>query len=121
MTNFYEFTYVLPSTMEDDERNATQKKFDEIITKNDGKIIDTEDWGLRSFSYEIKKQRSGYYINQYFEGPGVIVQQLEKALKIDEKVLRFLVLKYDNKMKKHYEMRKKGELPNIFAVENEEE
>lgn len=120
-TNFYEFTYILSSTLDEEARKAITTKLDSTITSNGGEIVETDEWGLKSFAYPINKQTSGYYVNQYFNAPAAVVPAIEKVIKIDETIVRFMVLKYDNKMKKHYELAKKGALPDIFAVDVEEE
>jgi small subunit ribosomal protein S6 len=63
---------------------------------------------MRSLAYPIKKKSSGYYLNAYFTAPGAIIVKLERQLEIDDHVLRYLTIKYDNKMLLYREQQKKG-------------
>tara|TARA_Y100000590_G_scaffold315637_1_gene356955 strand:- start:26 stop:331 length:306 start_codon:yes stop_codon:yes gene_type:complete len=73
------------------------EKYEDIIKNNSGKIIKTENWGLRNLSYKIKNNRKGFYVHMKFEGDGSTVEKLEQAERIDQKLLRFLTIK----VKKH--------------------
>ena len=53
--NFYEHTYITTPELSKEDLDSVRKKIDEIIKKNDSKILKEEDWGLRSLAYQIKK------------------------------------------------------------------
>jgi small subunit ribosomal protein S6 len=84
------------------------RKVNQFIQDNGGEIIEVDEWGNQRLAYEIDKKRSGYYVNMYFRAPGDLIQKLERQLKINDDVLRFLTLRMDAKMQRHYE-RQKGE------------
>lgn len=119
--NFYELTYIINPVLEDDKIKATVKKYQSLIEKNGAKIDQSDEWGNRELEYEIDNKKSGYFVNLYFEAPPDSILQLEKAMRIDDDIVRFLVLKYDSKMLTHYELKKKGEAPSIFDLDKEEE
>ena len=75
----------------------SDKSIYEIIKKNSGQILKTEEWGLRNFSHEINKNKKGFYFHIKFEGIGKTVEELEKAENIDETLIRFLTVR----VKKH--------------------
>ena len=64
-----------------------------IINKNQGKILKTEEWGFRNLSYEIKKNKKGFYFHFKLEGIGKTIEELEKTENIDDVVLRFLTIR----------------------------
>ena len=72
-------------------------KYENIIDKNFGKVLKTENWGLRTLAYKIKNNKKGFYFHIKFEGVGKTIQELEGAENIDEMLLRFLTIK----VKKH--------------------
>ena len=72
-------------------------KYIDIIKKNSGKILKTEEWGLRNFSYIIKNNKKGFYFHIKLEGIGKTIKELEKAANIDEVLIRYLTVK----VKKH--------------------
>lgn len=120
-TNYYELTYIINPVLEDDQYDETVDKYKNLIEQNDGEIDEVDVWGNRKFEYEMDKKSSGYYVNSYFEAPGELIDKLERALRIDDNIMRYLTLKYDAKMLRHREMQKKNAVPNIFAFEEEEE
>src|ERR1700685_2120513 len=66
-----------------------------IVEGEDGKVEKQEYWGLRSLAYRIKKNRKGHYVLLNINAPGKAVQELERQLKINEDVLRFITVKVD--------------------------
>ncbi len=88
----YESTFLLSSTLSDDPVAAIVKKFEETITKNGGKLIDTERWGIRRLAYEIRKHTSAHYISMHYSAPPTTNAKLERAYQLDEDILRWLTL-----------------------------
>src|SRR3974390_2372674 len=66
-----------------------------IVEGEGGKVEKQEYWGLRGLAYRIKKNRKGHYVLLNINAPGKAVQELERQLKINEDVLRFLTVKVD--------------------------
>ena len=91
--NFYEHTIITRQDTSTSQLNQIQEKYANLITKNDGKIAKTENWGLINLSYIIKKNRKGNYIHFKIEGSGKTIAELEKNEKIDKNVLRYLTVK----------------------------
>lgn len=119
--NFYELTYIITSVLEQDQFAEVVKKFSDYLTENGAQIEQVDEWGLKKMAYAIDKKSTGYYVNLYYTGPSDIVAKLERAMVIDDRIIRFLNLKYDAKMLRHRELYKKGEVPSIFRKEEEEE
>jgi len=119
--NYYEFTYIINPVLEEDMFKETVDKVNKLIEDNGGEIDEVDEWGLRQFAYDIDKKGSGFYVNMYFTAPAEAIASVERQLRIDDNVLRFLTLKYDAKMLRHRELQKKNEVPDIFAVEDEDE
>ena len=65
--NFYEHTLIAKQDLSTPELGALEKKYNDIITKTDGKIIKVEKWGLLSFAKKIKAYNKGFYIHYKFE------------------------------------------------------
>lgn len=119
--NYYEFTYIINPVLEEDKFKETVDKVTKLIEKNGGEIEEVDDWGLRQFAYDMDKKGSGYYVNMYFTAPAEAIASVERQLRIDDDIMRYLTLKYDAKMLRHRELQKKNEVPDIFAIEDEEE
>ncbi len=91
--NCYEHTLVIKSDLPESDINKLFEKYCDIIKQNSGKIVKSEDWGLKSLSYQIKKHKKAFYYHIKFEGDGKIVGELETAGNIDKSLLRFLTVK----------------------------
>ncbi|MFN7162945.1 MAG: 30S ribosomal protein S6 [Pseudomonadota bacterium] len=93
---FYEFTTIIrpdvPTTTVD---NLTTKVGD-LVKKHKGKVVKTEQWGLRTLAYPIKKHRKGYYTLHGLQlTDAAAVTELEHAMKLSDDVIRFLTVKVD--------------------------
>ena len=95
--NCYEHTFIAKQELEKEQSQELINKYADIIKKNSGKILKTEEWGLRNFSRNIKNNRKGFYFHIKFEGIGKTIEELEKLGNIDQTVIRFLTVR----VKKH--------------------
>ncbi len=119
--NFYELTYVVNPVLEEDQVQKEIKKVDDVLSKHKADVDQKEEWGIQRLAYEMDGKNSGYFVNTYFEVDGKAIEELERMFRIEDNFIRHLVIKYDNKMKRHYEKKKKGELPEVFPVVEEPE
>lgn len=118
--NYYEFTYIINPVLDDEKFAAVVDKVNDTIKKHGGEIEEVDQWGLRPLAYEIDKKNNAYYVNMYFTAETDAIAKIERALRIDDDVLRFLTLKYDAKMLRHRELVKNNAVPNIFESEEDE-
>ena len=95
--NSYEHTFIAKQDLREDGFDQLIKKYSDIITKNSGNILKTENWGLRNLLRNIKKNKKGFYFHIKFEGIGKTIEELEKAENIDEMLMRYLTVR----VKKH--------------------
>jgi len=95
--NCYEHTLIARQDLQENQIKSLINKYQEIINKSSGKVLKTEDWGLRNFSNKIKNNKKGFYFHIKFEGTGKTIYELEKAENIDQMLIRYLTVK----VKKH--------------------
>ena len=91
--NFYEHTIIARQDSSPAQLKQIQEKYENLVNKNDGKVVKTENWGLLNLSYLIKKNRKGNYIHFKIEGSGKTILELEKNEKIDKNLLRYLTVR----------------------------
>ncbi len=96
--NLYEIMFILNPDMGEEEREKFISRLNGIITKNKGEVIRLNDLGIKSMTYKIKKKSRGQYVLMYLEGPGAMVAEIERMLRIDENVIRFVVVKLDRQV-----------------------
>ena len=95
--NCYEHTFITKQDLPSSQAKTLVNKYEDIIKKNSGKVLKTEEWGLRNLSHIIKNNKKGFYFHIKFEGVGKTIEELEKAENIDEMLIRYLTVK----VKKH--------------------
>ena len=88
--NLYEHTIVARQDTSPAQVKQLTEKYSKIVEKNEGEIVQTEDWGLLNLAYIIKKNKKGIYMHFKIKGPGKIIDELEKNEAIDKNLLRYL-------------------------------
>jgi small subunit ribosomal protein S6 len=116
----YELTYVISGVVKQNQVDDIVRKVNHLIESNGGDVLEVDEWGNQRLAYEIDRKRSGYYVNMYFQAPGELIQRLERELGINDDVLRYLTLRMDAKMQRHYEKRKKRRAEEEAAEEEAE-
>jgi len=91
--NLYEHTIVARQDVSPAQLKQLTEKYTKIVEKNDGKVIQTQNWGLINLSYIIKKNTKGNYIHFKFEGPAKVISDLEKNESMDKNLLRYLTVR----------------------------
>ena len=91
--NRYETIFVINPDLGEDEVQNVVTKFTGIISSQNGVQLKLEDWGRRRLAYKIDKFSQGYYILADFAGMPGGVAELERNLKIDDRIIRFLSVK----------------------------
>ena len=89
----YEHTIITRQDTSASQIKQIKEKYLEIIQKNKGNIVQTQDWGLMNLSYLIKKNKKGNYIHFKIKCEGSLIQELERNEKLDKNLLRFLTVK----------------------------
>lgn len=115
--NTYELTYIVNSVISDEQVKDMVSRVTNYVSENGGDIIEVDEWGARRLAYPIQKKRNGYYVNMYFNAPGDIIPRLERSLEIDDNILRYLTLRMDPKMVRHYEQSKTQQRTAAAVVE----
>ena len=95
--NSYEHTFITKQDLSDSEVKKIVSKYEDIIKTNSGKVLKTEEWGLRNLSHRIKNNKKGFYFHIKFTGIGKTIEKLEKVENIDETLIRYLTVR----VKKH--------------------
>lgn len=88
----YETILIANADLRDDEQTTLIARYSGIITGQKGILIKGDCWGKRKLAYAIKKQARGIYILFEYAGSGAVVNELERNLKIDDKILKFMTI-----------------------------
>jgi len=87
--------YVLKPELEEEALNAAIARFEEVVTNNGGEVVKTDRWGKRRLAYEVKGYLEGFYVLMEFKAPNTLSQELDRIFKIQDDVIRHLVVKKD--------------------------
>lgn len=97
MLRTYEVLYVLRPDLGEEATAAAVAKLAEVITGQGGEVLKIQPWGKRRLAYEISKYREGYYVLMVFAGEQTASQELERVLKLSEEVIRYLLLRQEDR------------------------
>ncbi|SPD75946.1 30S ribosomal protein S6 [uncultured Desulfobacterium sp.] len=91
--NYYETLYLINPNLPDEEYRDIVAKFKDIVEKNNGVIINIEEWGKKTLAYVVKKFDKGFYVLLQYCGKGSIISEIERNMQLDERVLKFQTIK----------------------------
>ena len=115
----YETIFILqPELSEDDIKSVTTKAQD-VISSYKGECFRMDDWGIRKLAYPIKKSARGRYYYLRFDGDSALIAELERRLRLDEKVLRYQSVNITD-LPERAVAEKKVVTPEVETVENTE-
>jgi small subunit ribosomal protein S6 len=92
----YETIAIVDPDVSPEARVPLFERCQEIISQQNGMLVELDEWGTRKLAYEIRKKLRGYYVRFDYCGNGSLVQEMERFFRIDERVLKFLTVLVDN-------------------------
>ena len=92
MTRQYEVVYIFDSALEETAINERLARFHAFIQQPGAEPPQISQWGKRTLAYPIKKHETGYYVVAKFDADATALPEFERAIKLDDGVLRFLVV-----------------------------
>jgi len=90
----YETLFVVKPTLTDEEIAAQVAKVKTTLENEGAELLATNDMGMRKLAYPVAKNERGYYTVLLYKAEGTIITELERTLKINEEVIKFLTVKY---------------------------
>ena len=93
----YQSVLILKPDLDEAQVDQVLEKITEFLSKNNGSIIKVEKWGKKRLAYRVKKSRFGYYLNIYHTCESLKVSALEADYKLYDLILKFLVIRLDDK------------------------
>ena len=88
----YEVVYIMNPALDEDGVNAKLDKHHGVLVSGGAEIVAVDHWGIRQLAYPVANQGSGYYVVAHFNAPAPALPEFERQLKLDEDVLRYLVV-----------------------------
>ena len=90
---YYETLYLINPNLADEDYREVVIKFNDFVEKNKGVVIRVEEWGKKTLAYNVKKFDKGYYVLLQYCGEPVLIEKLQRDLKLDDRVLKYQTVK----------------------------
>ena len=91
----YENVFIARQDISGAQVDTLADSFTQLIAEQGGEVKKREYWGLRNLAYRMKKNRKGHYVLFNIEAPAAAIAELERTMRINEDVLRYLTLRVD--------------------------
>src|SRR5580693_8448668 len=91
----YENVFIARQDICGAQADALADAFTQLITEQGGEVKKRESWGLRNLAYRMNKNRKGHYVLFNIDAPPAAIAELERTMRINEDVLRYLTLRVD--------------------------
>ncbi len=91
----YETVFIARQDVTSAQVDTLASSFAEIVTAQGGKVVKTENWGLRTLAYRMNKNRKGHYVLFQLDASPEAVAEMERNMKLNEDVLRLLTLRVE--------------------------
>ena len=91
----YECVFIARQDLSSNQVDELVDQYKKIITDHKGSVSRTEYWGLKKLAYEIKKNSRGHYTSMNIDAPFDAIEEMERQMRINEDLLRYLTLKVD--------------------------
>ena len=91
----YEHVFLARQDLAQAQVDALAENATKILEDNGGKVVKTENWGLKSLAYKIAKNRKAHFVMLDVDAPAPAVAELERQTNINEDVIRFMTIRVD--------------------------
>jgi small subunit ribosomal protein S6 len=95
----YELVYILPPDTTEQQVAELHAQVEAVVTRMNGQIATTENWGRKRLAYEIGHNKEGFYVLQVINGSGELMKELDRRLKVMDLVIRHMVVRVDEEKK----------------------
>ncbi len=92
---YYETMYILRPDIAEEEVSNHIEKYNKLLTKEGGKVLDSQMRGKRRLAYQISKHREGIYVQLSHQGNGQHIAKIEKAMRLSDDVIRYMTVKQE--------------------------
>ena len=91
----YEHVFLARQDLSQAQVDALAENATKIIEENQGKVVKTETWGLRSLAYKIQKNRKAHFVMLNVDAPAPALHELERQTRVNEDVIRYMTIRVE--------------------------
>lgn len=92
----YETIFIAKPNLSPDDLKNLADKMKDIMVQGGGQIVKFDEWGVKRLAYAVKKHNQGFYFFTDYAGAPALVKELERNLKIDDRVIKHLTVKIED-------------------------
>lgn len=105
----YEEMFIVKPDSTDELVDPLVENLTALIVKDGGTVQLSEKWGTRKLAYQVGRYLEGYYVLLRFEGTGATIKEIERRLRVNDLVIKYLTVRLDEEMKWVEKRRKRRE------------
>ena len=91
----YETIFIADNDLSEEDRSPIFDKLKDLIQQHSGLLVMVDQWGGKKLAYEIKKKARGYYVRLDYCGSGILVNEIERFFRIDDRILKYMTVVLD--------------------------
>jgi len=88
----YETIFIIDPDLSEEGRATIFERLKDLFPQHNGLLVVIDEWGAKKLAYEIKKKARGYYVRLDYCGTGVLVNEIERSFRIDDRVLKYMTV-----------------------------
>jgi small subunit ribosomal protein S6 len=105
----YEVMYIVDPDTADEKIGKLNEAVGNLITKEGGSVVRMDDIGRKRMAYQIQKKQEGYYVLFEIEGSGQEIAELERRMRVNDLIMRYITVRVDEERKAAEKRRAKRE------------
>jgi len=91
----YEAVFIVDTELSEEQHQQLFNKLKGLVPDDQGMLVEFDEWGSKRLAYEIKKHTRGYYVLMDFCGDGALVKEIERNMRLDDRVLKYMTVLKD--------------------------
>ena len=104
----YETFFILDPDLSDEANAAVDEKLKTVVSSNGGTLLSYASWGKKKLAYPVKKRIRGHYVLMEYAGGPKLVAELERNMRLDERLLKFITVKLEARFDPEKEEARRG-------------
>ena len=115
----YETFFIVDPELTEEAYTLVGDKLKGIVETNGGTVLTYNPWGKKKLAYPVKKRNQGLYILTEYAGGPELVAELERNMRLDERVLKFITVKLEDRFDPEKEEARKRAAESAFGKEED--
>ncbi len=117
----YEVFFIVDPDLSDDDAKSLEQKLKDVVQREGGRVLTYSSWGKRKLAYPVKKRTRGHYFLMEIAGDPDLPVELERNMRLDDRVLKFITVKLEDRFEPEDELRPEETSAEEASSESEPE